>query len=95
MAVAMRRIALGDLFLHAGSDGELGLGLGLDLVDRDAVGQFAHRDRLAAQRRLEQLLDRGVEGIQIGVEDGGKNDECSDMFFSPGSQDGAAPDSLL
>src|SRR6266481_9525762 len=28
-------------------------------------------DRLAAQRRVEQLLDRGIEGIQVCMEDGG------------------------
>ena len=28
-------------------------------------------DRLAAQGRVEQLLDRGVEGVQIGMKDGG------------------------
>lgn len=31
----------------------------------------ADRDRLAAQRRVEQLLDRGVEGVEIGMQDGG------------------------
>jgi hypothetical protein len=28
-------------------------------------------DGLAAQRRVEQLLDRSVESIEVGVEDGG------------------------
>jgi hypothetical protein len=31
----------------------------------------AHSDRPAAQRRVEQLLDRGIEGVQIRVEDRG------------------------
>ena len=30
----------------------------------------ADRDRLAAKRRVEQLLDRRVEGVEIGVQDG-------------------------
>src|SRR5271169_2463020 len=29
------------------------------------------RDGLTAQRRVEQLLDRGIKGIQVGMEDGG------------------------
>src|SRR6202045_5236998 len=28
-------------------------------------------DGLAAQRRVEQLLDRGIEGIQVRMKDGG------------------------
>lgn len=31
----------------------------------------ADRDRLAAQRRVEKLLDRGVESVEIGMQDGG------------------------
>jgi len=30
-----------------------------------------HRNRPAAQGRVEQLLDRGVKGVQIRVEDRG------------------------
>ena len=29
----------------------------------------ADGDRLAAQRRVEQLLDRGVEGVEVGMQD--------------------------
>ena len=29
----------------------------------------ADRDRLAAQRRVEQLLDRRIEGVEVGMED--------------------------
>src|SRR6185437_11345894 len=31
----------------------------------------ADRDGLAAQRRVEQLLDRGIEGIEVRMKDGG------------------------
>ena len=31
----------------------------------------ADGDGLAAQRRVEQLLDRGIEGVEVRVEDGG------------------------
>ncbi len=30
----------------------------------------ADRDRLAAQRRVEQLLDRRVEGVEVGMQNG-------------------------
>ena len=44
---------------------------GLGLVGRREHDPAADRDRLAAQRRIEQLLDRGIEGVEIGMEDGG------------------------
>lgn len=34
----------------------------------------ADRDRLAAQRRVEQLLDRCIKGVEIRVENGGRRD---------------------
>ena len=44
---------------------------GLGLVGRGEHDAAADRDRLAAQRRVEQLLDRGVEGVEVRMEDGG------------------------
>ena len=43
---------------------------GLRLVGRGEHHPAADGDRLAAQRRVEQLLDRGVEGVEIGMQDG-------------------------
>ena len=51
---------------HAAADAE-----GLGLVGGGEHDAAADGDRLAAQRRVEQLLDRGVEGVEVGVEDGG------------------------
>lgn len=52
VAVAMHRVIFrlsGDLFLHARSDRQLGLGLGFDLIDRDAVGQLDQRHAAVAR----------------------------------------------
>jgi len=43
---------------------------GLGFVRRREHDTAADRDRLSAQRRVKQLLDRGVERIQVGVKDG-------------------------
>ena len=43
----------------------------LGLVGGGQHDPAADGDRLAAQRRVEQLLDRGVEGVQVRMEDGG------------------------
>ena len=45
---------------------------GLGFVRSGKHDTAADRDRLAAQGRVEQLLDRGVEGIQVSMEDGGR-----------------------
>jgi hypothetical protein len=34
-------------------------------------------NRLAPERRVEQLLDRGIEGIEIRMQDGGFHPGCS------------------
>ena len=44
---------------------------GLGLVGSGEHDPAADGDRLAAQRRVEQLLDRGVEGVEVRMEDGG------------------------
>jgi len=44
---------------------------GLGFVRRGKHNPAANGDRLATQRRIEQLLDRGVEGVQVRVEDRG------------------------
>ena len=51
---------------HAAADAE-----GLGFVGTGEHHTAADRDRLAAQARIEHLLDRGVEGVEIGVKDGG------------------------
>ena len=43
----------------------------LGLVGGRQHDPAADGDGLAAQRRVEQLLDRRIEGVEIGVEDGG------------------------
>ena len=30
------------------------------------------RNRLSTQRRVEHLLDRGIEGVEVGMQDGGR-----------------------
>ncbi len=52
---------------HAAADAE-----GLGLVGRGEHHAAADRDRLAAERGVEELLDGGVEGVEIGMEDGGR-----------------------
>ena len=44
---------------------------GLGLIGRRKHNPAPDGDRLAAQRRLEQLLDRCVESIEIRMKDGG------------------------
>jgi hypothetical protein len=53
---------------HAAADAER-----LSLVGCGEHDAAADRDRLAAQGRIEQLLDRCVEGIEVRVEDGGRS----------------------
>ena len=43
---------------------------GLRLIGRGEHDPAADGDRLAAQRRIEQLLDRRVERVEIGMQDG-------------------------
>ena len=59
---------------HAAADPE-----GLGFVGSGKHDPAADGDRLAAQRRVEQLLDRGIEGIEVRMEDGGCrfHPECS------------------
>src|ERR1700676_2461299 len=51
---------------HAAADPE-----GPGFVRRGKHDPAADRDSLAAQGGVEQLLDRGVEGIKVGMEYGG------------------------
>src|SRR6266581_9123395 len=51
---------------HAAADSE-----GLGFVRSGEHNPTTDGDGLAAQRRIEQLLDRGIEGIQVCMEDGG------------------------
>ena len=51
---------------HAAADPE-----GLGFVRSGKHDPATDGDGLAAQRRVEQLLDRGIEGIQVRMEDGG------------------------
>ena len=48
----------------------------LGLVGGGQHHAAADRDRLAAQRRIEQLLDRGVERVEVGMEDGSRHDRA-------------------
>src|SRR5437016_12400071 len=51
---------------HAAADPE-----GLGFVRSGKHNPTTDGDRLATQRRVEQLLDRGIEGIQVCMKDGG------------------------
>src|SRR6202049_4023033 len=51
---------------HAAADPE-----GLGFVRSGKHNPTPYGDGLAAQRRVEQLVDRGIEGIQVCMEDGG------------------------
>ena len=44
---------------------------GLGFVGSGKHDPAADGDGLAAQRRVEQLLDRGIEGVEVRMEDGG------------------------
>jgi hypothetical protein len=44
---------------------------GLGFVRSGKNNPATNGDRPATQRRIKQLLDRSVEGIQVGMEDGG------------------------
>jgi hypothetical protein len=44
---------------------------GLGFVRSGKHNPATHGDRPATQRRIEQLLDRGIEGVQIRMKDGG------------------------
>jgi hypothetical protein len=52
---------------HAAMDAE-----GLRFVGGGKHHPATDSDRLALQRRVEHLLDRGIESIEIGMEDGGR-----------------------
>src|SRR5262245_33292748 len=52
---------------HAAPDAE-----GARLVGGREHDAAADRNRLAAQARVEQLFDRGVKGVEVGVENGGR-----------------------
>ena len=39
------------------------------LIGRRQHNPAADRDRLAQQRRVEQLLDRRIEGVEVGMQD--------------------------
>jgi hypothetical protein len=43
----------------------------LGFVGRRQHHPAADRDGFAAQRRIQELLDRGIEGVQVRMEDGG------------------------
>ena len=51
---------------HAATDAE-----GLGLVGGGEHDPAADGDGLAAERGVEQLLNRGIEGVEVRVEDGG------------------------
>jgi hypothetical protein len=51
---------------HAAADSE-----GLGFVGSGEHDPAPDRDGLAAQGRIEKLLDRGIEGIEVGIEDRG------------------------
>jgi hypothetical protein len=51
---------------HAAADPE-----GLGFVRSGKHNSTTHGDGLAAQRRVKQLLYRGIESIQVRMEDGG------------------------
>ena len=53
---------------HAAADPE-----GLGFVGSGQHNPAADGDGLAAQGRVEQLLDRGIEGVQVRMEDGGRH----------------------
>jgi hypothetical protein len=50
---------------HAPADSE-----GPGFIRRGKHDSTADGDGLAAQRRIEQLLDRGIEGVEVRMEDG-------------------------
>jgi hypothetical protein len=60
---------------HAAPDAE-----GARLVRRRQHDAAAHRDRLAAQFRLQQLLDRGVEGVQVSMQNRGAHGTICSLF---------------
>jgi hypothetical protein len=43
----------------------------LRFVRRGKHDPAADGDRFAAQRRVKQLLDRGIKGVQVRMQDGG------------------------
>ena len=55
---------------------------GLRLIGGGQHDSAADRDRLAAQRRVKQLLDRGIEGVQVRMEDGGERPSRSPAPFA-------------
>jgi len=69
---------------HAAADPE-----GLGFIRSGKYDPAADGDGLAAQGRVEQLLDRGIEGIQVCMEDGGC---CSHPDRSPVMVRGATPE---
>ena len=51
---------------HPAADAE-----GFGFIRSGKHNSTAHRDRFAAQRRVEQLFYRGIESIEVRMEDGG------------------------
>ena len=68
---------------HAAADPK-----GLGFVRSGKHNPSADGDRLAAQRRVEQLLDRGIEGIEVRMEDGScrSHPDRSPVVFRGGSR---------
>jgi hypothetical protein len=61
---------------------------GLGFVRSGKYDPATDGDGLAAQRRVEQLLDRGIKGIQVCMEDGGCrfHPDPSSVAFRAGSR---------
>ena len=68
---------------HAAADPE-----SLGFVRSGKHNSTTDGDGFAVQRRLKQLLYRGIEGIQVRMEDGGccSHPDCSPMTFLRGSR---------
>src|SRR5215471_1724536 len=60
---------------HPAADAE-----GLGFVRSGKNNPATNRDRPAAQRRIEQLLDRSVEGVQVRMEDSGYRFHPDSLF---------------
>src|SRR5215469_9813504 len=60
---------------HPAADAE-----GLGFVRSGKNNPATNRDRPAAQRRVEQLLDRSVEGVQVRMEDSGYRFHPDSLF---------------
>ena len=62
----LRAKLAGSTSRHSASDAE-----GLGFVRCREDNPAADRNGLAAERGIEQLLDRGIEGVEVRMEDGG------------------------